>query len=104
MRHVDFLFRRTFVLGCEVDVARQFVIAIDSGNDGVGRATQTGSGLLHIAYAAHQLSVEGIQINVVIAIALAGQHQVFVGNVEIGKDILVDVLVNLVLDNLLTER
>ena len=62
------------------------------------------SWLLEIAHGAHLLSVQGIEIKVVIAIALAGQQDMVVGNGQIGQHIFLDILVDLILNNHLANR
>ena len=90
MIHKDLLICRSVVEGREIHVARHIVITIDIRHD-------------TLLYRTQQLSVERIDIDTIETRSLAGQHDMLIGKHEVGKDILVDILVDLVLNDLLTD-
>ena len=48
---------------------------------------------------AQQLSVQVVQIQMVVAIALAGQQDVLIGELDVVEHLFLDVLINLILDS-----
>ena len=92
MTDEDLLVGGAVVQGSEIDVARRLVVAIDIGNYQRPR------------HAAHELSVEVVDVDVVKAVALAGQHDVAVGNLQLLERLLLDVFLHLVLDDHRADR
>ena len=74
-----------------------------SGKIGVaGLLVVTVNGLNHkilVDNLAQQLSVQVVQIQMVVAIALAGQQDVLIGELDIVEHLFLDVLINLILDS-----
>ena len=48
---------------------------------------------------AQQLSVQVVQVQMVVAIALAGQQDVLIGELDVVEHLFLDVLINLILDS-----
>ena len=82
MVHIDLLVHRV-VQGSKINVTRRLIVAVDVSDDGMGILTEACSGLLQVAHGAHQLTVEVVEVDVVIAVALAGQHDVFVSDAQL---------------------
>ena len=93
MSHHHLLVCRTVGIGSEIGVTRLFVIAIHGCHHIV---------LLHNL--ALQLSVQVIEIQMVIAIALTRQQDMLVCDLHIRQHVFLDILVHLVLDGQLAHR
>ena len=80
------------LIGGKIGIARGFVIAIDIGHHH-----------LSLHHLSHQPSVEGIEIELVETVPLAGQQDMVVGNLDGREHILPDIAVHLVADNELAD-
>ena len=67
-------------------------------------STKTSPRLFQITHRAQQLSIEVVDVDVVIAIALTGEHHVIVSDTKLCQHVLLDIFLNLVLNDHLTDR
>ena len=93
MRYHHLLFQRTVRVCREIGVARLFIEAIDLFHHKLVRR-----------YLPQQLSVQVVEVKMVVAVALAGQQDMLIRDTHIVEHVFLDILINFVLDSQLAHR
>ena len=104
MVHEYLLLSRADVEGSEEDIASSLIVAVDISHDGVEVffAASKPLTLRQVTNLAQLLSIEVVEIDMVEAVTLACEQDVVLSYLHMSEDIFINVFVNLVLNNLLT--